>query len=258
MASRIGSDLRRARTHREVELADVEAATRIRVRFLEAIEREEWDTLPGGVYTRGFIRTYASYLGMDGERLAQDYREQVEGVQASSGPARELAPVAASHATGSPGGRHSLSRLRWLVVPAVLLVAVAVIVLLPDNGDSGEGVEAPTPPPQSGVATERPVEAPQKLPRGVELQLSANAEVWVCLLDDEGKPLVKGVVLEAGAREGPFRSGSFTVSLGNGEVSMLIDGKQADIPASSSPLGYSVGPGGELTELEEAERPTCI
>ena len=63
MASGVGTILREARNRRKVELAEVEAATRIRVRFLRAIEDEEWDVLPGGVYTRGFIRTYASFLG---------------------------------------------------------------------------------------------------------------------------------------------------------------------------------------------------
>jgi hypothetical protein len=69
--------------------------------------------------------------------------------------------------------------------------------------------------------------------------------------------LVEGQILEAGADEGPFRSGSFTVSFGNGEVSMLIDGKQADIPPTASPVGYSIDSAGQLTELGDAERPTC-
>ena len=77
------------------------------------------------------------------------------------------------------------------------------------------------------------------------------------MLDAKGKPLVDGQILEAGAEEGPFHSGSFTVSFGNGEVSMLIDGKEAEIPATSSPIGYSIDSSGSLTELAEAERPTC-
>lgn len=89
------------------------------------------------------------------------------------------------------------------------------------------------------------------------MRLAANAEVWVCLLDASGRHLVDGQILEAGAEEGPFHSGSFTVSFGNGEVSMLIDGKEAEIPATSSPIGYSIDSSGRLTELSEAERPAC-
>ena len=89
------------------------------------------------------------------------------------------------------------------------------------------------------------------------LSLTTTAELWVCLLGGDGKPLVDGLVLPAGAEEGPFRSGSFTVSFGNGEVEMRIDGRDSEIPESASPLGYEVGPGGDLSPLSEAERPTC-
>ena len=92
---------------------------------------------------------------------------------------------------------------------------------------------------------------------GTALELTAKAELWVCLLDAKGRPLVDGIVLPEGAEEGPFRSGSFTVSFGNGEVEMRIDGRETEIPESGSPLGYAIGRGGELSPLSESERPTC-
>jgi hypothetical protein len=92
----------------------------------------------------------------------------------------------------------------------------------------------------------------------VSIRLTANAEVWVCVLDAGGRKLVDGQILEAGAAAGPFRSGSFTVSLGNGEVTMLIDGREAEIPPTPSPVGYSIDSSGTLTALPEAERPTCL
>jgi hypothetical protein len=104
--------------------------------------------------------------------------------------------------------------------------------------------------------TEKPKQRPTAR-TGVAVRLAASAEVWVCVLDARGQRLVDGKILEAGAEEGPFHSGSFTVSFGNGEVSMLIDGKEAEIPATSSPIGYSIDAAGALTELSEAERPTC-
>jgi len=91
----------------------------------------------------------------------------------------------------------------------------------------------------------------------MELSLTTKAELWVCLLDEDGEALVNGEVLPPGAEEGPFRSDSFTVSFGNGGVEMRIDGRDSEIPESGSPLGYEVGPGGELSPLGEAERPTC-
>jgi Helix-turn-helix domain len=259
MAGRIGSDLRRARERREISLGEVETATRIRVRYLRAIEEEDWEELPGGVYSRGFIRTYAGYLGLDGERLAADFSAEVEGAPPGRGPAPELAPVAASTATGSPGGRRSVGYLRWLAIPMVLAVAAAAIFLIPGDGgkrrSGGHAGGAGQAKPARGAASRGPV--PEPKPSGVEVRLTAEAEVWVCLVDGKGTPLVEGQVLEAGAEEGPFRSGSFSFSLGNGEVTMLIDGKQAEIAQTSGPIGYAVDSDGRLRELEESERPTC-
>ncbi|HXR31002.1 MAG TPA: helix-turn-helix domain-containing protein [Solirubrobacterales bacterium] len=261
MESQIGSVLRRARNRRGIELSEVEAATRIRARFLRAIENEEWDALPGGVYTRGFIRAYASFLGLDGDRLVEDYRTEVEGPQGGRGPDHELAPIAASTATGSASrGRRSPLRLGWLAAAAVLLVA-AIAIAAPWRGGDGEGGAKRSPASQAGATDGGNGSQQTKAAtaaKGVSVRLAALSEVWVCLLGGKGEPLVEGQVLEAGAEEGPFRSGSFTVSLGNGEVSMLIDGKQAEIPPTASPIGYSIDSAGRLTELGETERPSCL
>lgn len=252
MDSRIGSVFREARNRRKVDLSEVEAATRIRVRYLRAIENEEWDVLPGGVYTRGFIRTYAGFLGLDGERLAEDYRKGVEGGQRGAAPE----PAAAS-ASPRPERRWPAPRGSWVAVAAVLLVAVIAIVVVPGGGGGGGGGAVSQGKPRHKEGHRQEQRRPQSSSRGVSVRLAASAEVWVCILDAQGKPLVNGQILETGAEEGPFRSGSFTVSFGNGEVSMLIDGREAEIPTTSSPIGYSIDSSGGLTELAETERPTC-
>lgn len=71
---RVGKRLREARTRRKLTLQEVEAATKIRGRYLKALENEDWDQLPGDTYARAFIRTYATLLGLDGERLAEEQR----------------------------------------------------------------------------------------------------------------------------------------------------------------------------------------
>ncbi len=255
MANGVGPTLREARRRREIELAEVEEATRIRPRFLRAIESEEWDVLPGGVYTRGFIRTYAAFLGLDGNRLAEDYRREVEGTAGGREPRVESVPAG----SGVARPRRTVGRASWmLAVAAVVLIAILVIVALPDGGGGGETEVARRPPHGTGEAgPAKHVQATEPETSGMSLRLTATAEVWVCLLAASGKHLVNGQVLEAGAVEGPFHSGSFTVSFGNGEVSMLIDGKEAEIPATSSPIGYSIDSSGTLTQLSETERPTC-
>jgi cytoskeleton protein RodZ len=251
MANRIGSPLREARNRRKIDLSEVEAATRIRVRYLRAIENEEWDALPGGVYTRGFIRTYAAFLGLDGERLAEDYRKSVEGGPRGPGSDSATAPAAQP-----PGHRWPLPRASWVAVAGVLLVAVLAIVVIPSGGGGGSDAVSQDKPAQKSHSQQQ--QPPPKPARdSVSVRLAASAEVWVCVLNGRGKALVDGQILETGAEEGPFRSGSFTVSFGNGEVSMLIDGREAEIPTTSSPIGYSIDSSGGLTELAETERPTC-
>lgn len=68
-----GEQLKREREMRGVSLEEISTATRIGTRFLEALENEQWDRLPGGIFNRGFIRAVARYLGLDEESLVAEY-----------------------------------------------------------------------------------------------------------------------------------------------------------------------------------------
>jgi cytoskeleton protein RodZ len=68
-----GEHLKREREMRGVSLEEISAATRISVRFLEALENEQWERLPGGIFNRGFIRSVAHFLGLDEEGLIAEY-----------------------------------------------------------------------------------------------------------------------------------------------------------------------------------------
>src|SRR3954466_14694577 len=102
----IGPTLREARMRREIDLAEAERRTKIRVRYLRALENEEWDVLPDGPYARSFIRTYATFLGLDGERLAEDFRREREAL-ADERPAPAEPIVRAGAPRGGPQRRVS-------------------------------------------------------------------------------------------------------------------------------------------------------
>ncbi len=68
-----GERLKRERELREVSLEEVAKGTRIAERFLQALENEQWDRLPGGVFGRGFVRSIARYLGLSEENLLSEY-----------------------------------------------------------------------------------------------------------------------------------------------------------------------------------------
>ena len=252
MDTGIGATLREARNRRKLGLSEVEDATKIRLRYLRAMENEEWDVLPGGPYTRSFIRTYASFLGLDGERLVDDFRRDEEGTPAGGQELRAEPPAA------SPRLRARRPRLSTRALTAIVTIGLVAALVAIGLSTGGGSTVAPAPTrEQQGAFHARAVVPIVRRPPGVSLRLAADAEVWVCLLDASGKRLIDGQILGAGAQAGPFHSGSFTVSFGNGEVSMKIDGQTAKIPATSSPVGYSIDSSGKLEQLSESERPTC-
>ena len=245
----LGATLREARKRRKVDISEVEQATKIRARFLRAIENEEWDALPGSAYARSFIKTYADFLGLDGARLAEEYeRTPVVGV----GPRVEPDPI-------GPGSRRRRSRVSRGVLTAIVCAAlVAVIVVVGLSGGDGErSAPATTEPDTHSSASPLTSNGGQEKSGVLSMDLATTAEVWVCVLDDAGRELVEGEVLPAGVEVGPFHSGSFTVAFGNGAIAMSIDGKETEIPETSSPIGYTIDSDGELTQLAETERPTC-
>ena len=69
----IGATLREARERRQLTYEQVEAEIKIRAKYLRALEEEEFDSLPSGTYVRGFLRAYASYLGLDGRLFVDEY-----------------------------------------------------------------------------------------------------------------------------------------------------------------------------------------
>jgi Helix-turn-helix domain len=247
----IGATLRETRNRRKVELSEVEAAIKIRVRYLQAIENEEWDALPGDAYARGFIRTYAYYLGLDGERLADDYRRSVAPPGVERVPKRvEPVPTAMREQRPPVSSR--------LLIPVVCLALVAAVVAIAlasggGGGDSSSTTLSREPKEQRAESGQENVAAKP----GVTMRLVASAEVWTCLLDANSKALVDGEILTEGSEAGPFRSDGFELALGNGSVDVFIDGKPAAIPPSSSPVGYRIEGKGELITLEEGERPDC-
>src|SRR5215213_7671606 len=74
----IGSTLRETRMRQRIDITQVEAATKIRAKYLRALENEEWDQLPGPTFVRTFLRTYAEYLGLDAKMLVEDYKQRYE------------------------------------------------------------------------------------------------------------------------------------------------------------------------------------
>src|SRR5579863_1997645 len=72
----IGATLREARERADLDIMDFEVRTKIRAKYLRALEDEEWSLLPGYTFTKGFLRTYADMLGLDGRALVDEFKRQ--------------------------------------------------------------------------------------------------------------------------------------------------------------------------------------
>jgi cytoskeleton protein RodZ len=105
-----GEHLKREREMRAVSLDEISAATRIATRFLRAIESEQWDQLPGGVFNRGFVRAIARYLGLDEEDVVAEY-----AAAAGDGP---TVPVWTGRPPAVTPDQHWLA---WILVAVVAL-----------------------------------------------------------------------------------------------------------------------------------------
>ena len=141
----IGDQLRETRMRNRIDITEVEAATKIRAKYLRALENEEWDLLPGQTFVKTFLRTYAEYLGLDARNLVEEYRARYE-----RSAANEPAPFGTSL-----GGRRARPRravfVPWMTVMVgviVLLVALYLLGTWGGEGDEQEPAEA-TATPQS-------------------------------------------------------------------------------------------------------------
>jgi cytoskeletal protein RodZ len=82
-----------------IDVSEIESRTKIRAKYLRALENEEWGLLPGPTFVKSFLRTYAEALGLDGKALVEEYRHSYE-----PGGEATIEPGGASPARG-PGGR---------------------------------------------------------------------------------------------------------------------------------------------------------
>ena len=140
----IGGSLREARLKRGLTPADVQKAIRIRDRYLQALEEERWELLPGDAYVKGFLRTYADYLGLDGNLYVDEYSSRF----AHPDEQPQLVPQRFAQRRTPLGG---VGFLRPLVAVGAIVAIVAGLAAWQLSGSSG--TSRGTPPTTSGHTT---------------------------------------------------------------------------------------------------------
>jgi hypothetical protein len=238
---------------RRIDMTEVEAATKIRAKYLRALENEEWDLLPGPTFVKTFLRTYAEYLDLDPRLLVEEYRQRYERPST-----QELTPFG----PGRGGRRRQRPRRHWgpgIVIGIGVVALVAALYGLSLLGQDNEpespvvGTPTATTTPKKKAAAPKHHRKPAK-PTRVSLRLSASAPVYVCLENASGHPVLNGVTMSAGQRSATFHSKRFRANLGNGNVRFRVNGHSYRAADTGNPVGYEFRPTGRPRRLSEAAR----
>ncbi len=142
----IGSALREARERRGLSLSQVEADTKIRSRYIRALEDEDFALLPGATYAKGFLRAYADYLGLDGHLFIDEFSSR------HFDPRRELDQPIAPRSRSRPVAR-GRRESNLAVIALAAIVAISALVFLLALGGKSPPANLPTAPPPSTPST---------------------------------------------------------------------------------------------------------
>ncbi len=244
-----------------IDVSEIEATTKIRAKYLRALENEEWSLLPGPTFVKSFLRTYAEALGLDGKALVEEYRLSHEHLNDAA-----IEPIVSSRQhtrsrTGGSGGRSPGGPSRGYVaaVAAVAAVIVLLLVALLSGGGSSTSTTGSTTAAhsrQGARARPRSTHAPSTS-AVVALSLKPTAAVYVCLIGEDGRKLIPGSELRPGTSTPTFHAKRFEITLGNASLTMFIDGRGRSVPPSSRAIGYVITKADGRRPLQPGQLPTC-
>lgn len=272
MPAEIGATLREARMRARIDISEIEAQTKIRAKYLRALENEEWDLLPGPTFVKSFLRTYAQALDLDDKAIVEEYRQHYE--RPNEADLQPIVPTSrqknqsgrgGGRSGGRGGGGAGPSRGYTIAIAVVSLVIVVLVVALLTGGSSSN--KTPTTPASSAtVPRHHTHHATSPTSTGtsttaqstvVALSVQPTAPVYVCLISAGGRKLIPGLILQPGSTQPTYHSKSFTITLGNSSVKLFIDGSSRTVPSSSQAIGYSITKAGGRHTLSSSQQPTC-
>jgi cytoskeletal protein RodZ len=215
----IGGSLREARLKRDLTPADVQKAIRIRDRYLQALEEERWELLPGDAYVKGFLRTYADYLGLDGNLYVEEYNSRF---------AQPDEPAFVPERFARTGPRLGVGFLRPLLV--VGLIAVIVGFAAWQLSGSSDGKQS-TPPPTTTTSTPTTTASHHSTPpkkhhqstpptaaaptRAVVVASRGNSWLWIRSGSATGATVYEGTLLQGKTLPVNLKNGSVWIRIGD-------------------------------------------
>lgn len=261
-----GEELRTQREIRGISLKEIADSTKISKRFLEALEKNDLRTLPAPVFTRGFVREYSRYLGLNAEemvsRYAQILRRAEEAEQQSAPSAKApIAPPQTHHPIIRPPEPAPSKKWLWIALAAAVIVAAVFGVMLlarraPESArpetpeaETATDVSTAAPPPVVTTSTAPPV-APVE---GLELRLRLRENSWLTV-EVDGERTINDELIAGTERVIRAKQSIVLRTVGNaGALELTLNGKRLASLGASGDVVRNItldrnslnGPGGE-------------
>jgi cytoskeleton protein RodZ len=226
----IGNSLREARLRQSLEFPRIESDTKIRSKYIQALEEERFELLPGETYVKGFLRSYAEYLGLDGQLYVDEYNSRFATAEE---------PIVSPAPPRQPPRRRFESNLVVVALAGIVALTILVVVALAGLGGDGQSTEpiltneAPTTTQARQPAAAPPASTRRRTVRRARLVLVAARgpcwmSLWAATPDGKragGRPLYEGT-LEAGQSQ-RFVRRAFWIELGNpGNLNVRLNGRR--------------------------------
>jgi cytoskeletal protein RodZ len=250
----IGSTLREARMRERIDISEVETRTKIRAKYLRAIENEEWDLLPGPVYAKSFLRTYGDFLGLDSRMLIDEFKRRYERPSV-----HEIRPATSIARDRERERRRRRPRIpSWAPIALVIVVILAVLYAVGSATQSGpSSSSAHRPPSHHPRHHAAPAHVPTVAkPSNVSLQLVPTGTVYVCLVNGAGAKLINERTFTSGQTIPTQTAPTMLLTLGNASVQMKVNGKPTPVAASSSAIRLMLTPTA-VRPIPPTQSPTC-
>jgi cytoskeleton protein RodZ len=240
-----------------IDVSEIEATTKIRAKYLRALENEEWGLLPGPTFVKSFLRTYAEALGLDGKSLVEEYRLHHERPSDAM-----LEPIVSTPQRNRRRQVSSGPSRPYMVAVGVIGAVIVVLIVLLISGGGSSNKKTPT---KAAAATKHvrhhskasSTQRSSTTDEIVALSLKPTATIYVCLIGDNGRKVIPGLNLQAGESTSTYHAHRFELTLGNNAVTMYVDGKARTVAPSSKPIGYSITKAHGRQPLAASQLPTC-
>jgi len=243
----IGNSLREARVRQQLELGEVELATKIRARYLRALEEESFEALPAQTYVKGFLRTYADYLGLDGQLYVDEFNSRYAG---EDGEPHE--PVVARRTSSVRRQQHRRVERRWVIFALAGIGALLAFFFAAWKFGGKDAEQIPNLGSTTATTTNKvlppatPTKAAPKKPATFRLYVRAlHGNSWMDVRNgsQSGRALFTGTV-ELGGQDHRWVSRRLWINFGApGNLGIVFNGHLVDITRSGTfvftPRGFS-------------------